>query len=218
VIVFDNVTVRYRNEGAALRDVSFRIDAGEFVIVTGPSGAGKTTLLQLVSRELRPTGGRVEVDGRDVGSLTWRTVPQLRSRIGIVFQDFRLLPRRTVGENVSLVLRALSWPAERRRERTRRVLEWVGLSHRADDWPSMLSGGEQQRVAIARALAPEPRLLLADEPTGNLDADRSQEVLGLLREIHARGTTVVLATHDRALIERAQVRVLGLRGGRLEPS
>ncbi len=216
MIVFERVTVRYRNETAALREVSFRVEAGEFVIVTGPSGAGKTTLLQLVSRELRPSEGRVEVDGRDLGALTWRTVPQLRQRLGIVFQDFRLLPRRTVGENVSLVLRALSWPADRRRERTRRVLEWVSLAHRADDWPSMLSGGEQQRVAIARALAPEPRLLLADEPTGNLDADRSQEVLGLLREIHARGTTVVLATHDRSLIDRAQVRVLGLRGGRLE--
>ncbi len=216
MIRFDNVTKRYRSQEAALRDVSFEVKNGEFLIVTGPSGAGKSTLLQLVSRELLPTSGRVEVDGRDLGSLSFWKVPQLRRRIGIVFQDFRLLPRRTVGENVALVLQALSWPGDRRRDRVRRVLEWVGLAHRLDDWPSMLSGGEQQRVAIARALAPEPRLLLADEPTGNLDAGLSLDILALLREIHSRGTTVVLATHDTSLIERAGVRVLHLRAGRLD--
>ncbi|UCF68151.1 MAG: ATP-binding cassette domain-containing protein, partial [Acidobacteriota bacterium] len=152
----------------ALLDVSFRIDAGEFVIITGPCGAGKTTLLQLFYREITPTEGHVLIDGEDVAQMTWRQVPLLRRRIGIIFQDFRLLARRTVSENVSFVLRALGWPGARRRERTRRVLEWVGLAHRADDWPSSLSGGEQQRVAIARALAAEPRILLADEPTGNL--------------------------------------------------
>ncbi len=215
MIVFDRVTKRYRHSEPALDDVSFHVPPGEFVVVTGPSGAGKTTLLQLPYREIAPTRGRVIVAGLDVGRLPFRQIPHLRRRIGIVFQDFRLLPRRTVAENVSFVLRALAWPADRRRERTRRVLEWVGLGHRAGAWPAELSGGEQQRVAIARALAAEPRLLLADEPTGNLDAERSLEILGLLHEIHARGTTVLLATHDRELIERSGARVLALRAGRL---
>lgn len=218
MIVFDRVTKCYRSGESALRDVSFHIEPAEFVVVTGPSGAGKTTLLQLVYRELLPSAGRVVVAGEDVTTLKWRQVPALRRKIGIVFQDFRLLPRRTIAENVSFVLRALAWPGDRRRERTRRVLEWVGLAHRANDFPTSLSGGEQQRVAIARALAAEPRLLLADEPTGNLDSDRSLEVLSLLREIHARGTTVVLATHDEALIRHAQARLLLLRAGQLVPS
>jgi cell division transport system ATP-binding protein len=215
VILFEQVTKRYQPQTAALSAVSFQIAGGEFVIVTGASGAGKSTLLQLIYRELTPTSGRVVVAGLDVARLSWRETPLLRRRIGVVFQDFRLLPRRTVGENVSLVLRALAWPRERRRERTQRVLEWVGLAHRASDWPTSLSGGEQQRVAIARALAAEPRILLADEPTGNLDLDRSLEILGLFREIHARGATVVLATHDARLIEAAGVRVLRLHAGRL---
>lgn len=215
MIVFDRVAKQYRGGEPALVDVSFHIEPGEFVIITGPSGAGKTTLLQLIYRELLPSGGRIVTDGRELAGMGWREVPLLRRRIGVVFQDFRLLPRRSVGDNVSFVLRALAWPAHRRRERTRRVLEWVGLGHRAGDRPQTLSGGEQQRVAIARALAAEPRLLLADEPTGNLDPDRSLEILGLLREIHARGTTVVLATHDTHLIEHARVRQLHLRAGRL---
>lgn len=215
MILFDQVTKRYRTHEAALRDVSFHVPHGEFVIITGPSGAGKTTLLQLIYRELVPTQGRILVEGRDVSALSWRKVPDLRQRIGIVFQDFRLLPRRTVGENIALVLRALAWDRERRRERVRRVLEWVGLAHRMDDWPNMLSGGEQQRVAIARALAAEPRLVLADEPTGNLDPERALEILGLFREAHARGTTVVLATHDTGLIAKAAVRTIHLRAGRL---
>ncbi|RMG46872.1 MAG: cell division ATP-binding protein FtsE [Acidobacteria bacterium] len=215
MILLDRVSKVYRLE-PALRDISLHVAPGEFVTVTGPSGAGKTTLLQLLYREILPTSGRVIVDGLDVSRLGWREVPALRRRIGVVFQDFRLLPRRTVAENVSFVLRALGWPAGRRRDRTRRVLEWVGLAHRASDWPSSLSGGEQQRVAIARALAAEPRIVLADEPTGNLDRERSLEILGLLREIHARGTTVVLATHDPSLIDQAGGRVVRLRNGRLE--
>jgi len=215
MILLDRVSKVYRLE-PALREISLHVAPGEFVVVTGPSGAGKTTLLQLLYREILPTSGRVVVDGLDVARLGWREVPRLRRKIGVVFQDFRLLPRRTVAENVSFVLRALGWPVVRRRERTRRVLEWVGLAHRARDWPSALSGGEQQRVAIARALAAEPRLVLADEPTGNLDRERSLEILGLLREIHARGTTILLATHDPSLIESAGGRVITLRSGRLE--
>lgn len=215
MILFDQVSKLYQPPTAALEDVSFRIERGEFVIVTGPSGAGKTTLLQMIYRDILPTKGRVLVEGRDLAQMHFREVPGLRRRIGVVFQDFRLLGGRTVGGNISFVLRALAWPAARRRERTRRVLEWVGLAHRANDLPETLSGGEQQRVAIARALAVEPRLLLSDEPTGNLDFERSLEILGLFREIHSRGTTVILATHDRTLIEAAKVRVLRLRAGRL---
>lgn len=215
MIHFDQVSKVYKPPAAALDDVSFRIDRGEFVIVTGPSGAGKTTLLQMIYRDILPSKGRVLIEGHDLARMHFRDVPRLRRRIGVVFQDFRLLSSRTVGGNISFVLRALAWPAARRRERTRRVLEWVGLAHRANDWPETLSGGEQQRVAIARALAVEPRLLLSDEPTGNLDHERSMEILGLFREIHSRGTTVILATHDRSLIEAAKVRVLSLSAGRL---
>jgi cell division transport system ATP-binding protein len=215
VICFERVSKLFADAQPALSDVTLNIDAGEFVMITGPSGAGKTTLLQMIYREQLPTSGRVAVDGRDVRTLSWREVPLLRRRIGIVFQDFRLLPRKTIAENVSFVLRALGWPARRRRERTRRVLEWVGLAHRGNDWPATLSGGEMQRVAIARALAAEPRILLADEPTGNLDHERSLEILGLLRAAHSRGTTVVLATHDTALIDHAAARPIELRDGRV---
>ncbi len=217
MIVFDHVTKCYRPGEPALADVTFHVERGEFVLVTGPSGAGKTTLLRLVTREVTATEGRVVVDGVELGRLGRGRVQALRRRMGIVFQDFRLLPRYTVEENVALVLRALGWPPGRRRERVARVLEWVGLTHKAEEWPLALSGGEQQRVAIARALAPEPRLLLADEPTGNLDPDRSREILDLLRQAHARGTTVLLATHDEALIEASGGRRLHLVDGRLAP-
>jgi cell division transport system ATP-binding protein len=216
MIVLERVTKEYMPGERALDGVSLRVEPGEFVIVTGPSGAGKTTLLRMLYREVVPSEGRVFVDDVDLRGMKWWQVPRLRRRIGIVFQDFRLLERKTVSENVSFVLRALAWPARERRERTRRVLEWVGLAHKARSWPTALSGGEQQRVAIARALAAEPRFLLADEPTGNLDPERSREILDLFRQAHSRGTTVMLATHDRRLIDEAQVRVVSLVQGALE--
>jgi cell division transport system ATP-binding protein len=216
MIVLERVTKEYMPGERALDGVSLRVEPGEFVIVTGPSGAGKTTLLRMLYREVVPSEGRVFVDDVDLRGMKWWQVPHLRRRIGIVFQDFRLLERKTVAENVSFVLRALAWPARERRERTQRVLEWVGLAHKARAWPNALSGGEQQRVAIARALAAEPRFLLADEPTGNLDPERSREILELFRQAHARGTTVLLATHDRRLIDEAKVRVVSLVQGGIE--
>jgi cell division transport system ATP-binding protein len=215
VIKLSHVTKTYGGSQAALSDLTFHVERGEFVFLTGPSGAGKTTLLRLLTREEVMSEGQVVVAGRNVSILSPRQVPFYRRKIGIVFQDFRLLARKTVYENVEYVLRVIALPPSERRERTLRVLEWVGLRHKQDAFPPQLSGGEQQRVAIARALAGRPSLLLADEPTGNLDADLSSDVMRLFRETQARGTTVLVATHDREMVENQGHRVLALEQGRL---
>ncbi len=199
----------------ALADVSFRVDKGEFAVLAGSSGAGKSTLLRLLYREELPSEGEIEVAGFDVTTLRRSKVPELRRVIGIVFQEAKLLPGRTVYENVAFVLRVLGTP---RREITPRVfqaLKAVGLSARAQALPAQLSLGEQQRAAFARALVKEPVLLLADEPTGNLDEARSEEILDLLREIWNRGTTILLATHSATLVARLKRRTLVLDSGRL---
>lgn len=199
----------------ALADVSFRVEKGEFAVLAGPSGAGKTTLLRLLYREEVPSEGEIQVAGFDVVALRRSRVPALRRVIGIVFQDARLLPGRTVYENIAFVLRVLGVP---RREITPRVfqaLRAVGLSARAQALPAQLSLGEQQRAALARAIVKEPVLLLADEPTGNLDEAVSQEVLGLFRQIWERGTTILLATHSATLATRLKRRTLVLESGRL---
>ena len=199
----------------ALADVSFRVDRGEFAVLSGPSGAGKTTLLRLLYREELPSEGEIEVAGFDVGSLRRSEVAGLRRLIGIVFQDAKLLPGRTVYDNVAFVLRVLGVP---RREVTPRVLETlkaVGLSARAQALPAQLSLGEQQRASLARALVKEPALLLADEPTGNLDETMSEEILDLFREIWSRGTTILFATHSAALAAQLKRRTLLLDSGRL---
>lgn len=199
----------------ALADVSFRVDKGEFAVLAGSSGAGKSTLLRLLYREELPSEGEIEVAGFDVATLRRSKVPELRRVIGIVFQEAKLLPGRTVYENVAFVLRVLGTP---RREITPRVfqaLKAVGLSARAQALPAQLSLGEQQRAAFARALIKEPVLLLADEPTGNLDEARSEEILDLLREIWNRGTTILLATHRATLVARLKRRTLVLDSGRL---
>jgi cell division transport system ATP-binding protein len=199
----------------ALRDLSLTIDKGEFIFLTGPSGAGKSTLLRLLLREDLPSEGELKVLGRDLKVLNRSQVQTFRRTVGFVFQDFRLIPRFSVFQNVAFVMRVLGLPVSTQQRKTFQVLKWVGLQHRMNAFPEELSGGEQQRVAIARALVNDPQLVLADEPTGNLDPDLSLEIMNLFREINARGTTVVVATHDRELIRRVGRRSVTLDHGRI---
>ena len=191
------------------------IDKGEFLFLTGPSGAGKSTLLRLLLREELASEGDLKVGGRNLRELKPSQVQTYRRTIGFVFQDFRLIPRFTVFQNVAFVMRVLGVAVAAQQRRTFQVLKWVGLQHRMNAYPEELSGGEQQRVAIARALVNEPHLVLADEPTGNLDPDLSLEIMNLFRDINARGTTVVVATHDRELIRRVGRRTITLEQGRI---
>jgi cell division transport system ATP-binding protein len=199
----------------ALRDLSLTIGKGEFVFLTGPSGAGKSTFLRLLLRQELPTEGQLVVDGQNLMSLKPREVQAYRRTLGFVFQDFKLIADKTVLENVAFVMRVLGVPESLQRRRTFQVLKWVGLQHRMSAYPPELSGGEQQRIAIARALANEPSIVLADEPTGNLDPDLSLEIMNLFREINARGTTVIVATHDRELIRRVGRRAITLDHGHI---
>jgi cell division transport system ATP-binding protein len=199
----------------ALRDLSLSIDKGEFLFLTGPSGAGKSTLLRLLLREELPSEGDLKVAGRNLLHLSPAQVQTYRRSVGFVFQDFRLIPRFTVFQNVAFVMRVLGVDLAVQQRKTFQVLKWVGLQHRMNASPDELSGGEQQRIAIARALVNEPQLVLADEPTGNLDPDLSLEIMNLFREINARGTTVVVATHDRELIRRVGRRTITLEMGRM---
>jgi cell division transport system ATP-binding protein len=201
----------------ALEDITFRVEAGEFVVLTGPSGAGKTTLLRLLYAAERPDQGHIIVNGRNVTRLSRRRIAEFRRSIGIVFQDFKLLPAKTAFENVAFAQRVFAIPERLIRRRVSEVLARVGISQKKDALPQQLSGGEQQRVALARALVNEPALILADEPTGNLDDVLAQEILSLLHEVNADGTTVFLATHDRKLVASAPGRVLTLEHGRLQP-
>ena len=210
-----HVSKAYARGVFALRDLSLRIDKGDFVFLTGPSGAGKSTLLRLLLRQEVPSDGQLVVAGRNLATLTPRQVQAYRRSLGFVFQDFKLLPGKTVLENVAFVPRVLGMPLSQQQRRTFQVLKWVGLQHRMTAFPLELSGGEQQRIAIARALVNDPAIILADEPTGNLDPDLSLEIMNLFREINARGTTVVVATHDRELIRRVGRRAVTLDHGRI---
>jgi cell division transport system ATP-binding protein len=213
VIEAQHVSKMYSRGVFALHDLSLRIDKGEFVFLTGPSGAGKSTLLRLLLRSDVPTEGKLIVGGRDLAQLTRRQVQAYRRSIGFVFQDFKLLPTKPVLENIAFVPRVLGMAAAQQERRTFQVLKWVGLQHRMTAYPLELSGGEQQRIAIARALVNDPVIIIADEPTGNLDPDLSLEIMNLFREINARGTTVLVATHDRELIRRVGRRTVTLDHG-----
>ena len=215
VIEIEGLSKLYARDVFALDDITLHVDRGEFAFLTGASGAGKTTLLRILLRQEMPTGGHVKVDGRDLAALAPADVQAYRRAVGFVFQDFKLIPRKTVFENVMFALRILGVPDVQQRRRTFQVLKWVGLQHRANAYPVELSGGEQQRVAIARALVNEPVLVLADEPTGNLDPDLALDIMNLFREINGTGTTVLVATHDRELIRHVGRRAITLDHGRL---
>ena len=199
----------------ALRDLTLSIEKAEFVFLTGPSGAGKSTFLRLLLLQERPSEGEVFVNGQNLATLKRSEIQEYRRGIGFIFQDFKLIPTRTVLENISFVPEVLGVPATQQRRRAFQVLKWVGLQHRINAYPQDLSGGEQQRIAIARALVNDPVLVIADEPTGNLDPDLSLEIMNLLREINAGGTTVLVATHDRELIRLVGRRTITLDQGKV---
>ena len=214
ILRLTNVTMEYRS-GAAVRDISFELNKGEFLFLAGHSGAGKSTLLKLLSMAERPTTGEVRVSGFSSATIKEREIPKLRRRLGIVFQDFRLLPDRTAEANVAFALEVTGASRTSIRPKVARLLTQVGLASKSTAFPHELSGGEQQRVAIARALVNDPFVLLADEPTGNLDDKATHAIYLLLREINASGTAVVMATHDVSLIERTGLRFLELSRGAL---
>ena len=199
----------------ALHDLSLTVTQGEFVFLTGPSGAGKSTFLRLLLMQERPTSGELVVNGQHLANLRRREIQEYRRSIGFIFQDFKLIPTRTLLENVSFVPEVIGVAPAQQRRRAFQVLKWVGLQHRMNAYPADLSGGEQQRVAIARALVNSPTIVLADEPTGNLDPDLSLEIMNLLREVNAGGTTVVVATHDRELIRLVGRRTVTLDQGKV---
>jgi cell division transport system ATP-binding protein len=208
-----NVFMSYQSDAAALNGITLRIPRGEFAFLTGVSGAGKSTLLKLIYAELTPTRGQVLIDGQNLSRLSKRQIPHLRRTIGVVFQDFKLLNNRTVFENVAITLEVLGWSKKDIGKKVIHILKQVGLEHKINSTPLRLSGGEQQRVALARALVNDPKMLLADEPTGNLDEENKEQIINIFKEANIRGTTVVVATHDRRLIDGSHRRVIVLDKG-----
>jgi cell division transport system ATP-binding protein len=215
MVVFESVTKTYEPDVTALRDVSFVIDKGEFVFVVGASGSGKSTIVRLLLKELEPTRGRIVVGGRDLTRLKRSKVPLLRRNVGCVFQDFKLLPSRTAAENVAYALKVQGESATAIRRKVPEVMNMVGLAHKMNSLPDELSGGEQQRVSIARAFVNHPPLLVCDEPTGNLDPDTSVGIMQLLYRINRAGTTILMVTHDREMVDKMRRRVIALEDGRL---
>lgn len=215
LLVFHDVTKRYPNGKEALKDVDLVVPEGDFVFLVGPSGAGKSTLMKLIIRDELATHGDVLVDGHDLARIRRRQVPRIRRKIGIVFQDFKLLPRKSVRENVAFALEVTGTPRREIRPAVDRVLALVGLTGQADQLPTQLSGGEQQRTAIARALVHDPRIIIADEPTGNLDPVISWEIIQLLLRINELGVTILMATHDAEVVTALRKRVVALEDGRI---
>lgn len=214
MIQFNNVTKNY-GSNIGLSDINIRIDDGEFVFVVGPSGAGKSTFIKLILKEVEPDEGTIYLDGQQVTALSNRKIPFYRRKIGVVFQDFRLLPKMTVYENVAFAMEVVHQNKKAIRKRVRYVLQQMGIADKADMYPDELSGGEQQRVAIARAIVNEPTVLIADEPTGNLDPEKSWEIMGLLDEINQQGTTVVMVTHAQDIVDQMGKRVIRIEDGQL---
>jgi cell division transport system ATP-binding protein len=215
MIVFEDVTKVYEPDVTALDHVSFTIDKGEFVFIVGASGSGKSTLIKLLLKEIEPTAGKIIVGGRDLTRLKHGKVPLLRRNVGCVFQDFKLLPSRTAAENVAYALKVQGETRASIRRKVPEVMNMVGLAHKMNSMPDELSGGEQQRVSIARAVVNHPPLLVCDEPTGNLDPDTSVGIMQLLYRINRAGTTILMVTHDREMVDKMRKRVIALEGGKL---
>lgn len=214
MIVFDNVT-KYYKSNVGLEKVSVRINKGDFVFLVGPSGAGKSTFIKLILKEIDATSGSIKVRGREVTTMSNRQVPILRRNIGIVFQDFRLLPKKTVYENVAFAMEIIHQPKSLIKKYVPQVLSMVGIASKANKYPDELSAGEQQRVAIARAIVNRPRILIADEPTGNLDPDTAWEIMQLLDQINKRGTTILMVTHAKDIVDKMGKRVIAIEKGRI---
>jgi cell division transport system ATP-binding protein len=215
MIQLHNVGMSYQAETSALTDINLKIPKGDFVFLTGQSGAGKSTLLKLLYAELVPTRGQVLIDGVNLSRLTRSQIPLLRRTIGVVFQDYKLLPNRTVLENVAITLEVLGWGKRDIGRKVFHILKQMGLEDKVNSTPLRLSGGEQQRVALARALVNDPKILIADEPTGNLDEENKEQILSIFKEANIRGTTVVVATHDRRVMDNSHRRVIHLEKGRI---
>jgi len=215
VILLDRVTKSYKRRGVALQNISIHVEPKEFVIIVGASGAGKSTLLKLLTREEKPDSGKIIVGGIDYESLRDREIPMLRRKIGTVFQDFKLLPNKTVFENVAFALEIVGQSSKEIKHTVPRVLEIVGLNGKEDAMPWELSGGERQRVAIARAIARQPKILIADEPTGNLDPKHAWDVIRVLQKINKYGTTVLLTTHNQEIVNKLKRRVVTIRDGQI---
>ena len=215
MIEFINVTKKYDHGVCALDNVSFRIEKGEFAFLVGPSGSGKSTFLKLMIKEEEPSSGKILIDGKDITRIKKKDIPFLRRKIGFVFQDFRLLYDRTVSENIVFALRVIEASEKEIRTQLKTVLQMVGLSGKENYYPNQLSGGEQQRVALARALATKPPILIADEPTGNLDPKTAEEIFKTLLEINARGTTILVVTHAKDIVNELNKRVIALDHGKV---
>jgi cell division transport system ATP-binding protein len=210
-----HVYMAYQKEANALEDINLKVEKGDFVLLTGPSGAGKSTLLKLITCQEQATRGQILVNGRNIAKIRQSSIPYLRRNTGIVFQDFKLLNKKTIMENVALPLEIIGKKKKEIKHKVWNILKMVGLQHKMGSFPLQLSGGEQQRVAIARALVNDPAILLADEPTGNLDPENAGYIMELIRKANAKGTTIMLATHDKELLQRYHYRIITLEKGKI---